>query len=102
MRREYAYVGQVAYEQQTRGDKLHSGCEDDHGEAVACAVDEDAGPDLRDDGHGLDPERVRVDGGLREALFVVLEPKEEHALEGEGFEHGADDGESGEDVSEWS
>lgn len=69
---------------------------------MAGAVDEDAGTGLRGDGNGLDAERVRVDGGLREAPFVVLEPEEEHALEGEGFEHGADDGEGSEDVAGWS
>lgn len=54
-------------------------------------IDERPRHDLRYDGHGLDAEWVRVDCGLREAAFVVLEPEEEHALEGEGFEHGGDD-----------
>lgn len=58
-------------------------------------VDECACHDLRYDGYGLDAEWVGVDCGLGEAAFVVLEPEEEHSLEGEGFEHGGDDGEGG-------
>lgn len=58
---------------------------------MAGVIDERPRHDLRYDGHGLDAEWVRVDCGLREAAFVVLEPEEEHALEGEGFEHGGDD-----------
>lgn len=43
-------------------------------------VDEDAGDDLGDDSRGLYAERICIDGGLREASFVVLKPEEEHAL----------------------
>lgn len=79
---------------------MQASCEDDHGEALARAVDDEAGGDLRYDGYGLRAEWVCVDGCLREARGVVLEPEEEHALEGEGFEHAGGDGEPGEDVSE--
>lgn len=54
-------------------------------------VDECTGYDLRHDGDGLDAEGVGVDCGLGEAALVVLEPEEEHSLEGEGFEHSAHD-----------
>jgi hypothetical protein len=38
----------------------------------------------------LNAERISVDGGLREMSFVVFEPEEKHALEGESFRHGTD------------
>jgi hypothetical protein len=66
---------------------------------MACSVDEGTGEDLGDDGDGLDAEGVGGDCRLREALFIVFEPQEEHALKGEGFEHGADYGEGDEDVT---
>lgn len=99
MRDEDSRVGHVAYQQQTGCNHLHRCGEKNGGEAVVRVVDVRACNDLRHDGYGLDSERVCVDGGLREAALVVLEPEEEHALEGEGFEHGGDDGETDEDVA---
>ena len=58
---------------------------------MTCVVDEGPAQNLGDDRNSLYPERVRVDSGLGETRLVVLEPEEEHALKGEGFEHGADD-----------
>lgn len=63
------------------------------------AVDEPSCTDLGDDGYGLNAQRVGVDFGLAKALFVVFHPEEEHALEGEGFEHSGDDGVSSEDIA---
>lgn len=66
---------------------------------MACAINEDSSSDLGDDCDGLDAERVSVYSGLGEALFVVLQPEEKHALEGKGFEHGANDRKGGKDVA---
>jgi len=96
---EDSCIRHVAYQQQTGSDKLHSRGEKNRGKSMLRVVDVHACSDLRHDGHGLDAERVRVDGGLREAVLVVLEPEEQHALEGEGFQHGGDDGETDEDVA---
>lgn len=66
---------------------------------MASVVDEYAGENLREDGNGLDAEGVCVYGGLGEAGLVVLEPEEKHALECKCFDHGGDDGETGEDIA---
>jgi len=99
MRCEDSRIWKVSHEQKRCGDELHRSTKDDHGQTMTCVVDEGSAQNLGNDRNSLNSERVRVDGGLGEARLVVLEPEEEHALEGEGFEHGADDGESCEDVS---
>lgn len=66
---------------------------------MASTVDECSSNNLRDDCNSLDTKRVSVDRRLRETSFVVLEPEEKHALEGEGFRHGTNDREGREDIS---
>jgi hypothetical protein len=99
MRDKYARIGEIAHEEEAGGDELHGTREEDHRKAVACAVDEDSGGDLGDYGYSLDAEGVGVDLRLGEAFLVIFQPQEEHALEREGFEHAAENGETGKNVA---
>jgi hypothetical protein len=99
VRREYSCIWEISHEQKGGSDKLHGPSENDHGQAMTGAVYEGSGKDLGDNRNSLNAERVGVDSGLREASFVVFEPEEKHALEGESFGHGTDDRKGRENIS---